>query len=403
MRGLAEPTMAPADTALQRVTVIHNFYQQAGGEDEVFRSEVELLLARGHEVLTYTVDNKAITGSNPAALARDTIWNSRTYAELRAHFRATKPRIAHFHNTFPLISPAAYYAARAEKVAVVQTLHNYRLCCPNALFFRDGRVCEDCLGRRLAWPGVVHACYRGSRGASGVIAAMLATHRAGGTWRNLVGAYVALSAFARSKFIAGGLPAERVHVKPNFLPVDPGLGPHDGDFALFVGRLSSEKGIATLLRSWAQAGGGRSLKIVGTGPLEDLAAQQQPGVEWLGWQPRQRVLELMRHAAFLVLPSECYENFPLTLVEAYATGLPVIGSSGGSIAELIEDFGTGRLFQPGDVGMLAEALAWTRAHPEQLRLCGERARAEFLRKYTASENYARLLQVYDRAAAQGDR
>lgn len=387
----------------QRIAIIHNFYQQPGGEDEVFRSEADLLAARGHEVLTYTVDNTSIRGSNPAALARNTIWNQRAYARLRALFRERQPRVAHFHNTFPLISPAAYYAAREEGVAVVQTLHNFRLCCPNGLLFRDGRICEDCVGREVAWPGVVHSCYRGSRAASAVTAAMLAFHRARGTWHRLVGAYVALSQFARTKFVAGGLPAERIHVKPNFISGDPGPGAHDGHYGLFVGRLSSEKGVETLLAAWAQVGNGRTLKIVGSGPLEHLAAQGPAGVEWLGWQPRERVLELMKEAAFLVLPSECYENFPMTLVEAYATGLPVIGSTGGSIAELITDFGTGRLFPPGDVGALAEMLAWALAHEETMRACGSRARCEFQSKYTAAENYNQLLQVYRSALAAPER
>jgi glycosyltransferase involved in cell wall biosynthesis len=384
--------------APQRIIAIHNHYQQAGGEDEVFRSEVELLTARGHDVLTYTLDNKAITEGTSATLARNTIWNSKVYTDLRACFRATRPRIAHFHNTFPLVSPAAYYAARAERVTVVQTLHNFRLCCPNALLFRDGRICEDCLGRRVAWPGVWHACYRQSRAASGVTAAMLAVHRALGTWRRVIDAYVALSRFARAKFIAGGLPPERIHVKPNFLTSDPGPGAHEGGFALFVGRLSAEKGVETLLRAWAQASGGRTLKIVGTGPLGGLAAGEQNHVEWLGWQPRARVLDLMKQADFLVLPSECYENFPLTLIEAYATGLPVIGSSGGSIAELIENCGTGRLFRPGDAIDLAQAVVWALTHPQLLHECADRARAEYLSKYTADANYAKLLEVYDRAA-----
>jgi glycosyltransferase involved in cell wall biosynthesis len=399
---LASGETAPADrtATFQRVAVIHNYYQQAGGEDEAFRSEVELLTAHGHEVFTYTLDNSVIDSRKRLRLARDTIWNSRTCADLRAHFRATKPTIAHFHNTFPLVSPAAYYAARAEGVAVVQTLHNFRLSCLNALFYRDGRICEDCLGRSVAWPGVLHACYRRDRGASGVVAAMLAAHRAAGTWRNLVGAYIALSHFARSKFLQAGLPPQRLHVKPNFLPFDPGVGGHDRGFALYVGRLSAEKGLNTLLRSWAQAGNGRSLKIVGTGPYEHLAAEHRAGVEWVGWLPRERVLDLMKEAAFLVLPSECYENFPVTLVEAFATGLPVIGSSGGSVGELIEDFVTGRLCPPGNVDELAKALQWAHAYPEQVRTCGERARAEFLEKYTSDRNYAQLLDVYRRAAGR---
>src|SRR5205814_1104988 len=169
--------------------------------------------------------------------------------------RAQRPRVAHFHNTFPLISPAAYYAARAEGVGVVQTLHNFRLLCPNALFFRDGKVCEDCLGRPVAWPGVVHGCYRGSRAASAATAVMTAAHRALGTWRTAVDVYVALTEFSRQKFIAGGLPAEKIAVKANFVYPDPGPGAGAGGYAVFVGRLSAEKGVETLLAAWRPLGG----------------------------------------------------------------------------------------------------------------------------------------------------
>ena len=171
---------------LPRVAVIHNRYQQPGGEDGVFAGETDLLERQGHEVVRYVLDNQAIDGMGRLALARATVWNGDAYAGLRRLFASYRPDVAHFHNTFPLVSPAGYYAARREGVAVVQTLHNFRLACPNALFFRDGHVCEDCSGKAVAWPGVLHACYRGSRAASGMTAAMLAVHRALGTWLSLI-------------------------------------------------------------------------------------------------------------------------------------------------------------------------------------------------------------------------
>lgn len=390
---------AGEQTSTQPIVAVHNFYQHPGGEDEVFRAEARLLAAHGHDVIPYTANNEAIGSAAGFRVAWSTLWNTGIHRELRTLFRQRRPQVAHFHNTFPLISPAAYYAARAERIPVVQTLHNFRIGCPNALLFRQGRICEDCLGKRVAWPGVLHACYRGSRAASGVTAAMLAFHRALGTWSRTVDVYIALSRFARDKFIAAGIPPDRIVVKPNFLFPDPGLGEHRGRYALFVGRLSPEKGVATLLDAWQAIGSRYTLKVVGNGPQEALLASPRSGVEWLGWQRRERVLELMKDAAFLVLPSEWYENFPMTLVEAYATGLPVIGSALGSLAELIQDEETGRHFRPGNATDLASVLDWAIGHPALLSEQGRKARREFDLRYSADQNYAALIEIYRAAGA----
>jgi glycosyltransferase involved in cell wall biosynthesis len=230
-----------------KILAIHNSYQQPGGEDQVFLAETSLLERYGHQVVRYSKHNDRAAGMNRLALAGTALWNNSTYRDLRVLIRRERPDVAHFHNTFPLVSPAGYYAAKAEGVPVVQTLHNYRLLCPNALFFRDGGVCEDCMGKAITWPGVVHKCYRGSRAASGLVTAMLATHRALRTWTDMVDVYIALTEFARRKFIEGGLPEERMTVKPNFVDPDPGPGTSDDGHALFVGRLSPEKGVDTLL------------------------------------------------------------------------------------------------------------------------------------------------------------
>ena len=191
-----------------KILVVHNYYKQPGGEDQCVAAEVALLKAHGHEVIPYSVRNDSIDTLGRLTVASRTIWSRSAYREVRQLIRTHRPQIAHFNNTFPLISPAAYYAARAEGVRVVQTLHNFRLLCPNALFFRNGRVCEDCLGRSFPWPGIAHKCYRGSRMASAAAAAMVAVHRVLGTWREAVDVYVALTEFSRQKFIAGGLPPQ---------------------------------------------------------------------------------------------------------------------------------------------------------------------------------------------------
>ncbi|MBV8448200.1 MAG: glycosyltransferase, partial [Hyphomicrobiales bacterium] len=204
------------------IVVAHNFYKQPGGEDQCMLAEVAMLRAHGHNVAQYCLRNEAIDRMSKLRLASDTIWNRASFRELRALFRTHRPQVVHFHNSFPLISPAAYYAARAENVPIVQTLHNFRLCCPNALLFRDGEICEDCLARPVPWPGIVHGCYRDNRAASLGVAAMLTVHRALGTWRDVVDVYVALTPFSRSKFVEGGLPAGKIVIKPNFAYPDPG-------------------------------------------------------------------------------------------------------------------------------------------------------------------------------------
>jgi glycosyltransferase involved in cell wall biosynthesis len=206
-----------------RIAVLHNFYQQPGGEDQVFASEAEMLERAGHTVIRITETNDRLHAMGAVGQARAMIWNHQAYHRVFEMIRRERVEIAHFHNTFILLSPASYYAARRAGAAVVQTLHNYRLLCPAATFLRDGKPCEDCLGRFVAWPGVRHACYHGSRKTTAGVAAMLSLHRAAGTWRNAVDAYIALSEFARPRFVKGGLPASRIHVKPNFIQ-DPGVG-----------------------------------------------------------------------------------------------------------------------------------------------------------------------------------
>jgi glycosyltransferase involved in cell wall biosynthesis len=215
-----------------------------------------------------------------------------------------------------------------------------------------------------------------------------------------VDAYIALTSFARRKLIEGGIPESKIVVKPNFLTADPGVGEHTGRFALFVGRLTPEKGLETLLDAWARLDGAYSLKIVGGGPLEVLAATPRRGVEWLGRQPAERVLELMRDASILVFPSEWYEGFPMTLVEAFATGLPVVASALGSVAEIVGDHETGRLFAPGDSSDLAATVDWSFTHPRKLTEMSRRARREFEDKYTAERNYELLLDIYRHAMAR---
>lgn len=397
----AEPLPAPATAEVKPATVVmvHEHYREAGGEDRAFAAEMDLLRSRGHRVISFTADNHAVEAMSGPALARATLWNRDAHRRMAAVVGAERPAVVHCHNTFPLLSPAVYSAARRGGAAVVQTLHNYRLICPNALLFRSGRPCAECVGRRVPWPGILRGCYRGSRVQTAAAGGMVALHRARGTWANDVDAYVALSRFSAGRFRAGGLPADRLFTRPNFLAEDPGAGGHRGGFALYAGRISAEKGIETLLRGWTALGGRVPLKVVGSGPLEGRM-QGVPGVEWLGARPHQEVLRLMRDAALLVFPSECYENFPLALAEAFGTGLAVVAGDRGAAGELVREHGAGVVFAPGDAGALAAAVERTLADAGARERMGAAGRAAYERHYTADRAYERLLEIYAAAVAR---
>lgn len=383
------------------ILVCHNFYQQPGGEDRVFADEVELLRRHGHAVEVYSVHNDSITSGSQLTLAGRAVWNRHSHKELSDLVRRNPFDVVHFHNTFPLISPAAYHAAASRGAAVVQTLHNYRLLCANALLFREGKRCESCVGKSIPLAGIAHGCYRGSRCASAASAAVTTIHRAIGTWRNAVDVYIAPTQFAREKFIAGGLPAHKIAVKPNFILDDPGIGLGDGGYALFVGRLSEEKGFRTLLSAWAQLKEKIPLKIAGDGPLHTQIAEARAGgmdIEWVGNQSPEEIHRLMQRAMFLVVPSECFETFGRVAVEALAAGTPVIASSGGALAEIVTDEITGLHFRPDDNCDLAEKITRLIRAPAKRDEMRPAARAAFLARYTAEANYSHLKDIYTSAA-----
>jgi glycosyltransferase involved in cell wall biosynthesis len=377
-----------------KILLLHNRYQIAGGEDTTVAAEKSLLESHGHMVVFHEVSNIEIAGAwSRAKVAGQVIYNRAARRRVADELARHRPDIVHVHNFFPLLSPSVYYACRAAGVPVVQTLHNYRLLCSNALFFRDGRPCEDCLGKTVPWPGVWHGCYRQSRAATVPVVAMLTAHRAFGTWRKAVDRYIVMTEFAREKFIAGGLPADRIVVKPHFVDPAPAPGEGRGGYALYAGRLSQEKGVQTLLSAWKQIGSTLPLKIVGDGPL----ATAQGGGEWLGRRSREEVFELMREAAVLIFPSICYETFGIAIAEAFAAGTPVIASRLGSMASLVEHGRTGLHFEAGNADDLAKQVRWFLEHPVEAQQMRRAARAEFEAKYTAERNYRMLMEIYQAA------
>lgn len=389
-----------------KVASVHNYYRERGGEDIVAESERELLSDFGHTVLCYTRQSRDIDDygfRERATLALRTVWAWDSYREIRELLRRSGADVAHFHNTLPLISPAAYYACRDAGVPVVQTLHNYRLFCPAATFFRRGRVCEECVEHSL-WRSVRHGCYRASRTATAAASLTLAVHRWRETWSRQVAAYIALTEFARRKLVAAGLPAEKIMVKPNFVHPDPGCRQTEGEYAVYVGRLCQEKGLKTLVRAWSLLPVRVPLHIVGEGPLRTELEKtvEEAGldhVRFLGWQPQDHVLGIIKNARFLLFTSEWYETFGRTAIEAFACGVPVVAARLGAMEEIVESDRTGLHFAPGDPRDLAAKveLAWT--HTKRTAEMGREARREFEEKYTREKSHQKLLEIYRRVVS----
>ncbi len=384
-----------------RILLAHNAYRSGApsGEDAVFRNERSLLESHGHEVATYERYNDDIDEwgfANKLRLALSGAWSRKSYADVSSKIAEFRPDVAHFHNTFPLISPSAYGACQDRGVPVVQTLHNYRLICAGALLQRNGKPCEDCVGRSLL-PALVHRCYRNSLAATGALVWMLARNRWHKSYETLVNRYIALTEFSANRLIAGGLPGERIMVKPNLIPSPPEPGPGDGDYAAYIGRLSSEKGVRTLFEAW-QAMGDFPLKIAGGGDLQGdlvrLAAEKNLPVEFLGLKSREDVLDIIGRAKFIVIPSEWYEGFPMVTLEAYACGTPIVASRIGSLAEIVRDGQTGLTFTAGDARDLSRKLSFLLRNPELLLEYRKNARALFDDQFNEERNYHMLMDIY---------
>lgn len=382
-----------------RVLVVHNRYRMAGGEDVAVEAEIGLLREHGHDVQTWIVSNTDLDWRGLMQIAvrpAHSIASRRRMAALLADLR---PDVVHVHNFFPILTPSIFDACAERHVSVVQSLHNYRLLCPKATMFRDGDACELCLSGS-PFHAVRFGCYRASRLQSLAVARLIAAHRRRATWRTKIARFVALTEFARARFIEGGLPGERIAVKPNFAddPVSSGGGPdseRDGS-ALYVGRLSDEKGVRPLMDAWRALS--VPLRIVGDGPLmEHVKRAAGPAVAALGAQPKERVQEEMSRASFLVVPSLAYEGFPMTLAEAFACGLPAIVTRHGAMKEIVEDGVTGLHIDPDDPADLAAKVVWASEHPDRMSEMGQAARRIYEEKYTPAVNYRKLLAIYNSA------
>jgi glycosyltransferase involved in cell wall biosynthesis len=387
-----------------RILELHNLHASPGGAMEVMAHEAELLRESGHEVDQFTVAPTEQLGLSTIRAGAKAVWNVETAREVRARIAAFRPDVVHVHTPFPLMSPAVFRVAASQGVPAVTTLHGYRYSCVAGTCWRDGHICEDCVGKRLKLPGVRHRCYHDSAGASGALTLSLLTHRVLGTFHRDVARYLTLTDFARDLLIRDGFPADRITVKANSVP-DPGFRSSartDERRLVFAGRLVDVKGVATMLEAWRQVPPGMRLVIAGDGPLRPMVerrASEDASIEYVGWVGEADILDLMAGAEAVLVPSEWYEGQPLVVLRSLSVGTPVVVSDLENIcADVLAD-DVGWAFPVKDPAALAGTLAALVADPRLTSERRSRARASYERRFSPGVNLARLEEVYRSVAA----
>lgn len=382
----------------QKVLIVHNYYQIPGGEDTVVENEKKLLEENGHEVVLYTRHNDEIKSRNifdKLMLPFETVFSFKTYKEIKKKIVKESIDIVHVHNTVPLISPSVYYAAKFCKVPVVQTIHNFRLLCPNGTFTRDNKICEDCIENGLKC-SIKNKCYRNSTVQSFLLASSLAIHRFIGTYKKIDG-YIALTEFNKNK-LKEIISEEKIYVKPNFIKRKEYKKNNKESYYLFLGRIDELKGINLLVQTWKEVDNCK-LFIAGKGPLEDkieadINKNNIKNIDLLGFKNRNEVMELIMGAKALIVPSQWYEGFPMTIVEAFSVGVPVIASDIGNLSTIIKDRENGLLFKYNDEYSLKEKILELNTNKELLKKISDGAKDSFDKNYNENINYEILINIY---------
>ena len=381
-----------------KVLILHNTYQQRGGEDTVFESELELLKKNDVEVDTLLYDNHEIKSAKDKLLTGlFSFYNPKGKAKLLNKINQFQPDIIHVHNFFPLASPSIFYAAKECKVPIVMTLHNYRLICPSAYLYFDGRIYEDNIHKNFPIAPILKGVYRDSKIQTASLVLMTGIHKVLKTWGKHIDRYITLTNFAKNKFLDSSLGAKpnQFVVKPNFVP-DIGIGQDERKDFLFIGRLSEEKGISTLLEAFSKTDS--KLKILGDGPLKEevlKAEKAHPNIEYIGFKPRTEVVEMLKSVKALVFSSVWYEGMPMVILEALSVGTPVIAPNLGGPAEMIEDKKNGLIYETGNAQLLSEKISILENDDNLRQSLSANARQNYEEKYTEDINFKILKGIYE--------
>lgn len=392
-----------------KVLLIHNYLRPPSGENTVFDAEKELLLNHHRELATYEKSNYEIEKYSlikKLKIPLHIFWSLKSYKEIKRLIKTNRPDIAHFHNTFPLVSPSAYFACKDEGVPVVQTLHNHRLFCPGGYFLRNGKICKDCVEKGLRC-SINNACYHDSKIQTAGLAAMLYIHRKLETWNKRIDCYITLTKFAKELYSNAGLPEDKISIKPNFIHDLKAYKKESVRFGVFIGRLGVEKGVESLLHALRKTDN-LSFKLLGDGPLrnslEDIKSKLNlKNLEFCGYKSREETISILGKASFLVLPAIYYEGFPMVILEAMSLGKPVITTDLGGLPEIIRDGYNGFIVPSGDINVLSEKMNMLVKDKATCEMMGQNARKEYETKYTPEKNYEMLMDIYKKVIERSAR
>ena len=387
-----------------KILFIHNRYKQDGGEDVVVELETSILSEKGHEVKTLLFDNRSInSGISKIIAAIRSVYNFSSAKKVSKIINEFKPDIIHVHNLFFISSPSVLYAAGKKKIPVILTLHNYRLICANAILLRNNRPCELCISKKFPISGTRYKCYRNSSIESAAVTAITGLHKLYNTWKNKIYTYITLTEFSKSKFLHSSLqvPEHKMITKPNFVP-DPGESnnPRE-DFFLFAGRIIKEKGVHVLIKAFAEMPESKII-IIGDGPEKESLQkefQSSQNILFTGYLGKQKVNEYMNRCKALVCPSIWWEGAPLTVIEAFATGTPVIASRLEPMAESVSDGFNGLLFTAGDADDLKRKIKLFNTETNNNSFLYKNARQTYLEKFSPDIHYDAILKIYQLATA----
>lgn len=389
------------DRKKQKILLVHNYYQIPGGEDTVVENEMRLLKENGHKVLLYSRTNSEIKTMSKfwkLLLPFIAVFNIKTYWQIKKIIKEKHIDIVHVHNTLTLISPSVYYAAVKCRIPVVQTIHNFRLLCPGATFYRNGNICEDCVNKGLRC-AIKHNCYRDSKLQTLVSVFCIKFHRLTGIYKKIN--YICLTEFNKEKLLLfKQIKPEQVFIKPNFVFSDKECISADAKWPnqyIFVGRIDKLKGVDILLRAWKKMNNTDfKLMICGIGPMEDwckkyIADNQLINVKMKGFVSNEEVRSLIANCKALILPTQWYEGFPMTVLEAVSAGTPVICSNLGNVGSLIKDGVNGYKFDYLSSDALIRAIYRLNKNVN----IRDSVIDVYKSKYTMDRNYNSLISVYD--------
>tara|TARA_R110000868_G_C10963488_1_gene768777 strand:+ start:5046 stop:6221 length:1176 start_codon:yes stop_codon:yes gene_type:complete len=382
--------------------MVHNSYQIKGGEDSVVLNECNLLRSHGHDVTVFQVDNSYIRGFfSKLVVAIFSIFSVFGYFKMRRVIKKTKPDVVHVHNYFPILSPSIFWACHYNNVPVVHTLHNFRAICPTAILMWKGKVVEKSISSSSSWWTLSKKVYKNSFLGTFFLILMVEINKKIGTWSTAVDGYIALTDFSKKKYVSAGWPEDRIYIKPNFSDYRGGSLESRENFALYVGRLSEEKGVRFLVDCFR--GSGLSIKFVGDGPLNEyLESHGSNNIENLGRLPKEEVLSLMSRASCLVMASTWYEGFPMVIVEALGCGLPVIVPKLGNMEAVVTHDLCGLHYTPKDNQGFINAASKVITDPSVRERLSIGALKEFDAKYTPSENLTSLIEIYKKVIKRKD-